>query len=582
MSDPLYTTEIQQFVELLYGDREGYVYAPVKRPDGRWQEFYYSWPEQKEDLVKKILSRSRLGDAYIAPALLSDKSPKPEAFKSSQFVWMEFDGNAPKDLPKDVPAPTLRIQSSTSKHEHWYWRLDEPLTDIDSLQEINRSLTYVLDGDKSSWDGTQVLRPPGTKHFESSRRVKVLSSESKSYGLGAFAKILVAQADKVSVEITETAGLQETLEKLNVEGQKLFARKSHPKGSRSSAMTRLAYHCVESDLSDNEIYAILLDADDRWGKFKTRHPDSRHRALTELIVYCRSNKLQKTDVAISDREEFMSLKDLRKKDVKVQWLFENLLPVAGLGVIGSRPGIGKSTLSMRLGFSALTGLSLFSDFWATSTRMNRVGYLSLEMAILEVKHFVDSMWPSLSDDHAKMIEENFFVLPLGYSMMLGNKEAQKWLLQEVKRTGIDFLIIDSLKAATRMDESMLDSFFEWINREIRVNLGITVWIIHHNRKDDKNQGEERTIDDLYGDGFITAHATSVIILTKRDIDTLVVHPVKIRLATEIEPFTLHREEHLNFRQGPVANLESSKKKETVLEKGVKGRLFSDGTDTNNK
>lgn len=577
MSDPLYTTEIQQFVELLYGDREGYVYAPVKRPDGRWQEFYFSWPEQKEELVKRVLGRVKMGDVYIAPALLNSKSPKSQAFKSSQFVWTEFDGNAPKTLPDNVPPPSIRIQSSTSKHEHWYWRLDEPLTDPNSLEEINRSLTYTLDGDKSAWDSTQVLRPPGTKHRESNLRVKVLSSDSKSYSLGAFAKVLVAQVDKVKVEVTEPAALQETLEKLNLEGQKLFKRKSHPKGSRSSAMTRLAYNCVESDLSDNEIYAILLDADERWGKFKTRRPESRHKALTELIVYCRSNKLQKTDVAISDREEFMSLKTLRSKEINVDWVFENLLPVAGLGVIGSRPGIGKSTLSMRMGFSALTGLSLF-DSWATVTKMNRVGYLSLEMAILEVKHFVDAMWPSLNKDQSDLIEENFFVLPLGYSMMLGNKEAQKWLLQEIKRTGLNFLIIDSLKAATRMDEAMLDSFFEWINREIRVNLGITVWIIHHNRKDDKNQGEERSIDDLYGDGFITAHATSVIILTKRDIDTLVVHPVKIRLATEIEPFVLTRGEHLTFVQGANAQLEKKQApKDNKLAKDYKER-FGGGTD----
>ena len=67
-------------------------------------------------------------------------------------------------------------------------------------------------------------------------------------------------------------------QELNKEG--FCAWKYGPKEGydRSSSLARLAHNCRESDLTTGEAFAILLDADNRWGKFSER-PDQEEQLM---------------------------------------------------------------------------------------------------------------------------------------------------------------------------------------------------------------------------------------------------------------------------------------------------------------
>lgn len=545
-----HATEVEGFLDSLFDGQKGYVYTPTKNDEsGYWQPYFFKWPDQRTAITTHILDATREKDVYVAPSLFKAPSDKKPAWKGSNYVWVEFDGNAPSNPPDGIPAPSYRIQSSLKGHEHWYWRLDSFESDYRVLEGLAKRLTYTLDADKSGWDCSQVLRPPGTLHQESKKRVRVLAARADRVGFADF-KNLVEAPESAVIDTTfdNVPDCQAVVAKYkwSEEAFDLFHKPSQAVGSRSSAMTRLGFECVEMGMTNEEVYSILYNADERWGKYKNRPPADRAKRLIGIVTHCRGKKELDAELNLSERESFVTVGDFLKTDIKVKWLFENLLTEKGLGIISAAPGVGKTTVSIRLGTSVVLGKD-FLCWKSRITEQKRVGFLSLEMAGLECKKFLEDMWPSFSVAEQEVIQKNFFLLPLGYSLPLGNKSEQQMILDEIDKHNLDFIIIDSLKAATGLDERKLDVFFDWINKHVRNERGCSVWIIHHNRKP-PNEGprKPRGLEDLYGDTFISAHPTTIISLWKRSKTELEVIPLKVRLSEETDPFAIVRRDHLDF------------------------------------
>ena len=153
-------SDLEKYLDLLFGDDEGYVYAPYKDED-EWIKVFFKWPDQKEDLITDI--GWDVGDQYIAPALFGSKSTKD--FRSSRVVWVDFDEGTPHELG-DFPKPTIRVRSSNSNKEHWYWKLDRAIGSSDEIERFNRQLAYALNGDRGCWNYGRVLRPPTTRNYK--------------------------------------------------------------------------------------------------------------------------------------------------------------------------------------------------------------------------------------------------------------------------------------------------------------------------------------------------------------------------------------------------------------------------------
>lgn len=565
-----YATEVGNFLDALYEGQTGYSYVPTKGESGHWQPYFYKWPTDRKSIISHILTQTSERDCYVSPSLFKAPSDKKPAWKGSNYVWVEFDGNAPKQPKNGIPNPTIRIQSSISGHEHWYWRLNKFESDYHVLEGLAKSLTYTLDADKSGWDCSQVLRPPGTLHQESKRRVRLLTHEASKYNFTDF-KNLVTAPETVVIGTTfdDIPDSQDVMAKYrwSDEALNLFKKKTQPIGSRSSAMTRLGFHCIEMGMSNEECYSILFNADERWKKYQNRSPGDRARRLTGIISHCRGKKELEAELRLSERESFISVGDFRNTDIPVKWLLRDFITEKGLGIISAAPGVGKSTLSLRLGLAITLGKDfLVWKFGGDSGK--RSGFVSLEMAGLECKKFLEDMWPSFTKEEQDVIDRDFFLLPLGYSLALGNKDAQQMLLDEIDKHSLEFLIIDSLKAATGLDEKKLDAFFDWVNKHVRNERGCTVWIVHHNRKP-PNEGprKPRGLEDMYGDTFIGAHPTTVISLWRRSKGVFEVLPLKIRLAEETDPFVIRRTQHLNFTVEPKGKTDEEEPPEPETDNG---------------
>lgn len=177
--------ECAEFLSTIWGTEDRGLYALVvaqENPDGAadnedtWHTFGFRWPKGLAPAIKRIARSEQAGaNVYICPALYTSPNRLREHVAGSWVLWMDSDGNAPMTFDGPVPAPSIRVRTSSPRNIHDYWLLDEFLEDVDSLETGNRSITAFFGADASGWDATQLLRPPGTTNRKNGLPVRVLS-----------------------------------------------------------------------------------------------------------------------------------------------------------------------------------------------------------------------------------------------------------------------------------------------------------------------------------------------------------------------------------------------------------------------
>lgn len=109
-----------------------------------------------------------------------------------------------------------------------------------------------------------------------------ISKRSSNLQYQKLASRYVPPAPKSNVAIGAVlADMKSITTKLNKEGFFAFEYGPRDGHDRSDSLARLAHNCRESNLTPSEAYAIVQDADARWGKFSER-PDCEEQ-LEKLV-----------------------------------------------------------------------------------------------------------------------------------------------------------------------------------------------------------------------------------------------------------------------------------------------------------
>lgn len=169
-----------EFLTDLFGEQEGIVYSPTK--GNTWEQHFFEWPQERERLEEHIENFTER-EVYISPVLFNSRRIAPETFKGTNYLWTEFDGKVPSS---DFIEPTIRVSSSIEGHEHWYWKLDEFVTDKVLIEDLTRRVAYAYGADLSVWDYQNVLRPVNTWNHKRNKPVVLLNKTEQVYTVRDF------------------------------------------------------------------------------------------------------------------------------------------------------------------------------------------------------------------------------------------------------------------------------------------------------------------------------------------------------------------------------------------------------------
>jgi hypothetical protein len=570
------TGELGQFFNYLWGEQEGFVYLPVKdQKTSDWKKVMFEWPKHKEQVIVHTLANSAEGkDVYCAPVIFDSPRPIKENVKGSYVLWADFDGNAPGSWSEQnldtgsgppvasVPPPTLRVQSSVEGHEHIFWRLDKFATDVKFIEDSNRSIAYTYRADTSGWDVNQVLRPPGTVNHKPDRNkevVTIVEENNASYSRESFNTLKpVKQLVSEALDVADIPDVTWVVSKYSWDEDhyQLFMQKTIEEGKRSSALMKIGFFGAECGMSDAEIFSLLINADDRWGKFK--HRTDRKKRLLDIINKARQKHptglstpegllRSATDVDVETSIKYLyGFQEFLDTDITIEWAFENLLEVGGIGVLSALPGVGKTQMSIQLGIAAALGIPFLK--W-TPTRKMKVLCLSLEMAHAPFKYFVANIAQNYTPSDREVLDRNFKIVPLGEPLPFDKPEGKKFLEAIIEEYKPDGIIIDSMGKVTNAsltDEAKIKELNAYYVR-LRNKFGCWLWFIHHNRKPNGDNKKPTELSDLYGNQYIAAETTVVLNLWRyKDTKKLEVSQIKSRLSPECDPFEVTRNEHLTF------------------------------------
>jgi len=303
---------------------------------------------------------------------------------------------------------------------------------------------------------------------------------------------------------------------------------------------------VKSGATDPETVALVRHADDRWGKYAGR--SDQDRRVMEIVERAREehpfgdSELTFDGINLGEQQVF-NLTELMALEVHFEFLIKEMMSMGDIGFIAGPPGVGKTTLGLRLAES-LAGARSFLDRDGPD-HPQKVLFLSLEMNAVGLKRFLETMENYGHDCDPT----NLLILP-GSAMNLSRPEGRQALQALLDRHKPDVLFIDSLgkiAGGKLSDDDIARDLMNYLDSLCKTQ-ELSIYLVHHSRKSNERNKHPDTLDDLYGSQYFAASVGWVWTLTKEDEQRGLIRltQTKQRYSAWQAPLILRRTPRMDF------------------------------------
>lgn len=177
----MYDLEPAVLWRALYGSQRGLigVHSALRPAPGsgylsHHRSRFFEYPGDAPAAAAWCLRNSEDGlEVYFCAHLLLDKRRIKANAAPVVALWADADDASlpPASL---APEPTAVVESSPGR-THLFWRLTKQV-EPERAEDLNRRLMTAADADRSGWDLSQLLRPPGTRNrkYENAPTVRLL------------------------------------------------------------------------------------------------------------------------------------------------------------------------------------------------------------------------------------------------------------------------------------------------------------------------------------------------------------------------------------------------------------------------
>lgn len=464
-------------------------------------------------------------DFYFSPAFYRRQT---KAIKSNVSgagcVWIDCDSGA---MPKFETEPNFVLETSPN-HYHCYWLLDG-MRPPDEIEAINRRLAYGYNEDKSGWDVTQLLRPPGSYN----RKRNNFRTRIDRHDLDTRASFTV---DATDIEPARTAAIGGSVEALFAElvftksvRDLIFTKELSANGEgRSGVIFQTACELVRMRLKDAEILVLLKYQDARLNKFVNRQDQTS--ALQGVIESARKkSNLSEPKESVTERPLYKVYRgntEFFLDQSEDSYLWKDFLFEDGILVIGGEPGSGKSRLALDLIDHLATGRAFLER---EVYGKYKCAYLGLDMPPRRVRGIRQQQSQHLTDGEKALIEENVTLFLRGSGLMLSDIATQERVKMDLLEINAKVVCIDVIGRAVRSlnDDVEAQVFLDWIQGMVN-DYGMSFILISHTRKAQPGNKSAMKQDDFFGSRYWSIANDSSFLIEDSGQHRYVLHITKDR------------------------------------------------------
>lgn len=195
----------------------------------------------------------------------------------------------------------------------------------------------------------------------------------------------------------------------------------------------------------------------------------------------------------------------------IDWLVEDFMVVGGAAMLTAKPKMGKTFMALQLGISVANGVP-FLNF---PTRAAGVLYIAHEDGLRSFQNRISMMTENPPENFYVMTNDTVEIGTIGNGFER-QVEYQLKLHPEIK------LVINDTyqhiqadrtnkKSAYSQDYSEISGLNKWAKKH-----GITLLLVHHNRKGEGNADYYNPLDSILGSMGLAGGAQALYIITKQD------------------------------------------------------------------
>lgn len=211
--------------------------------------------------------------------------------------------------------------------------------------------------------------------------------------------------------------------------------------------------------------------------------------------------------------------DVYNSKEELKFLIENVLPESGIVFFGGLSGTGKTILAIQCTVNLVMNRPTMTWKPVPDLEQMTALMLSLEMNELEFHKRIHDMYPKLSDEEQKLLQENFILYSDPEPFELWNNDHVVDLILMIKKSRARIILIDS--ASVSFGESLKDD--TQVNKSlrnlhtIRTRLNVCILVVAHTRKPPSGistNPEDLTINDLFGHSGIAQWGSSIYLMVE--------------------------------------------------------------------
>lgn len=210
--------------------------------------------------------------------------------------------------------------------------------------------------------------------------------------------------------------------------------------------------------------------------------------------------------------------DVMRNEVKLSYLYQDLLPDSGLLFVGGISASGKTILAIQMVVDLVNGRPCMT--WRLGDAYHdglKVIIFSLEMNELELGERLRHMYPDLNDDQEKIFFEKIITYAEPSPFKLWEPAHQLEWIRTVKASGAQIQLIDSASVSfgeELTNQAQVNKTIDFL-RMVRAKYNWAQIIVCHTRKPDRtiaSNPEDATLNELFGHSGVAQSASSILIM----------------------------------------------------------------------